>query len=200
MCFGSSNASGVTALQQQQQAGLQQGSQAIQQAYQGFTPQFYQGVEQNYINQAEPQLNQQYQQQGKNLNFSLANQGITNSSAGQNLGTSLGQAFNQQQQGVVNSAQGAAQQVQQNVANQQAQLYNELGSSYNPTTAAENAANLAAQTAAPSVFPPLGNMFQTWANTYLTGQNDSQANNQATWLYPYLLSSLNNQSVGALPP
>jgi hypothetical protein len=101
---------------------------------------------------------------------------------------------------VVNQAQSAAQGLEQNVANEKSQLYGQLQTSENPTAIGQSAANLAAQTAAPSVFAPIGNLFSNWSNLYLANQasnNTTQQNDLALALYaPYL----NQQSFSGIIP
>jgi hypothetical protein len=202
MCFSSSNNS-ISQLQQQQTAALNQGGANIQKAYQGFTPQFYQGVSNAYIDQANPQLASQYRATGQNLDYNLADRGITNSSAAQNLGSSLQSALAQGQQQVANQGQQAAQNLQQQVANQESQLYGELQTSQNPSAIGQSAANLAAQTAAPSTFAPVGNLFSNWSNLYLANQANNLANTnqaQTSLLYPTLFNNAGISSAGVNAP
>ena len=194
----SGNNDSLNQLQQQQQAALTQGGQNIQAAFSKFNPAFYQGVEDNYINQALPQEEQQYRQQGQNLNYQLNDRGLTRSSAAQNLNSSLQQQRAQNQEQLINQGQQAAQSLQQNVANEESQLYGQLQVSQNPTAIAQQSANLAAQTAAPSVFAPIGNMFSNWSNMYLANQasnNTVQQNELASSLYLPYLNQQNNSGL-----
>jgi hypothetical protein len=189
MCLGgSSNTAALTAQQQQTQAALTQGGQNIENAFSSYTPAYYAGVQKNYENAALPQLFKQYRATGANVNYNMANRGLTNSSAAQQLGSSLQGELASQEQGVVNAGQQQAQQVQQQVASEKGQLYNQLDVTQNPTLVGQSALNTAAQTGAPSVFQPLGNLFSNWSNIYLA---NSFANNATTanpaltspWLY-----------------
>jgi hypothetical protein len=197
--MGTGNNDSLNALQQQQQAALTSGGKKIDAAFNNtFTPQYYQNLVQNYENQTMPQLDQQYRTTGQNLDYNLANRGLSKSSAAQNLGSSLKEELATQQQGVVNNAQTAEQTMQQNVASEQQQLYGQLQVSENPTQTAQNAANIAAQTAAPSTFAPIGNMFSNWTNMYLAGQTANTANTNTqldvALLAPYLNQNTSNNS------
>jgi hypothetical protein len=198
----SGNTSSLNQLQQQQQAALSQGGAAIEKSFgQTFTPQYYQNVISNVENQQMPQLMQQYRQSGQQANFKLADQGLTNSSAAQNIGSALNSSLAQGEEQIVNTAQQTAQTQQQNVANEKQQLYGQLQVSQNPTQTAQAAATAASETSAPSIVAPLGNMFSNWSNLYLANQTANTANQQnelTLALYaPYL--NQQNTSSGVLP-
>jgi hypothetical protein len=194
------NNNAVTAYQQQQQQALAQGSAGITKAFSGFTPAFYQGREQAYENYALPQLGQQYRETYNQLNSGLADQGIIKGSAAGQLNQALQETNAQQEEQIANTAQTQAQNLQQTVAGQESELYGELQESLNPTATTQNAVNLAAQTAAPSVFAPLGQAFTGFANQYLA-KNASNTYNPitASYLYnPFYLSGATAGS-GAAP-
>lgn len=177
MSTGNNNS--LTALQQQQQAALTQGGASINKTFNNkFTPQYYAGVTQNYEQQQLPEVFSDYRTTGQNLNYKLADQGLSKSSVSQNLGSSLNSQLAQGEQQVVNNAIGQSQNLQTQVAGEESQLYGQLQSSQNPTLAAQSAANLAAQTGAPSVFAPIGNLFSNWSNLYLANQTSNTANQQ----------------------
>lgn len=177
MSAGNNNS--LTALQQQQQAALTQGGASINKTFNNkFTPQYYAGVTQNYEQQQLPEVFSDYRTTGQNLNYKLADQGLSKSSVSQNLGSSLNSQLAQGEQQVVNNAIGQSQNLQTQVAGEESQLYGQLQSSQNPTLAAQSAANLAAQTGAPSVFAPIGNLFSNWSNLYLANQTSNTANQQ----------------------
>ena len=196
--MGTPNSNAVTQYQQQQQAALAAGSKGIQTAFSGFTPAFYDQREKAYEDFALPQLGQQYRQTNNQLNLGLADKGILGGSAAGQLNQALQTANAQQEQGVVNTAQTQAQNLQQQVAGQESELYGELQESQNPTQVTQNAVGLAAQTAAPSVFQPLGQAFQNFATTYLANNTANQYNPiTASYLYnPYTLAGMTPGSGG----
>lgn len=199
----SGNNNSLNALQQQQQAALTQGGTAINKAFNTkFTPQYYQQVQTNYENQQLPEVAQDYRTTGQNLNYKLGNQGLNRSSVAQNLGSSLNSQLAQGEEQVVNNAQSQAQNVQSQVANEESQLYGQLQTSQNPTAVAQSAANVAAQTAAPSVFAPIGNLFSNWSNLYLANQTANTANQQnelALALFSPVLNQQYSGGSGAIP-
>src|SRR6266446_5140324 len=92
MCMGGSDGSQAIADQEaQRQKLIGQGASRVNQAFSGYTPQFYEGLRQNYLGATLPQVQQQYQQTQGQLSSMLGNQGLIRSSAARNLGSSLQQ-------------------------------------------------------------------------------------------------------------
>lgn len=182
---GNAAASQARKQQQQQQADITQATGQINNAFSGFTPQFYQNRAQAYTNYAEPQLNQQYQQTLQGLYGKLANQGLLNSSAaGQEKGA-LQQSLATQQQGIANQGISQSQQLQQQVSQEQANLIGQANAASQPLSVANQAVGAAAGFSAPSAFQPIGQAFQSFGNTYLGSQLNSTYNPN---LYSYFLS------------
>lgn len=179
------NNNSVTQYEQQQQAALNAGGQGIESAFSGFSPQFYTGREQAYENYAMPQLGQQYRQTANKMNLGLANEGILKGSAAEQLQSALQVSNAQAEENITNTGTNLAQQLQQQVAGQKSELYSQLQESLNPTQTTQSAVNLAAQTAAPSIFQPLGQAFSNFATMYL-------ANNQANTYNPITSAYLYN--------
>jgi hypothetical protein len=171
MCFGGSDPSGAIQQEQQRKERLiRQGSGQIESAFSGFNPQFYQGLQQNYLASTLPQLARQYQTTQGQLSNTLSNQGLLRSSAARNLGSSL-QVQNAQNIGQVgNQATQAVQDLQKQIQQQKSNLLAQLQVSTDPTSTAQQAAGIASQYQAPSLVQPLGNLFQNWSNIYLSNQ------------------------------
>lgn len=171
MSWGQSNVgSQAVAEQQQQQQQVQQAIGQINQAFGGFGPSFYGKASQDYINFAEPQVQQQYASTEQTLQDKLANQGLLNSSAALQEQGDLSKALAGAQEGVQNTATSTAQTLQQQIANEQANLVSQANVANDPLSIAQQAIGQAASVQAPSTFQPLGNLFQTFANTYLGNQ------------------------------
>jgi len=180
MGCGSSNAGDQLAGQQaQQQQWTDQSVQNINNAFAGFTPQFYQGVGQAYQNYQMPLLQQQYQSNKDQTGFKLADQGLQNSSQAQNMYNQLNQANSQGQQQIAQGALGQQQTLQQQVSNEQANLIGQAQTATNPSAIGQQAISNAASFAAPSSFQPLGQMFNNYATQYL-GNQQNNAYNPAT--------------------
>lgn len=163
----------------------------------GFTPAFYQQRAQDYVNYANPQLQQQFGQTQRNANYQLADAGLQNSGAQQSMQQSLQQALAQQEQGIANTGTQQAQNLQQSVGQEQNALTAQLEASANPSATAQSALNAAAGFSAPSAFAPVGNFFGNWSNLY---QAQSAANQQANLLNPAFLQTLLGYRGGGTAP
>jgi hypothetical protein len=183
--------------QQQQQAAIQQGVGQVNAAFSGFTPQFYQGVQNAYTNYETPQLYQQYQPMNQQLGYKLANQGLLGSGADQFLHGQLAQQMGQAQQQIGNQALGASRGLQQQVGQEKGNLISQLQTASDPSSIAQQAVGQAGQLSAPSTFQPIGQMLQNFATMYL-GQQNANTYNQFANQY---LSAFNNPGVyaGAIP-
>jgi hypothetical protein len=169
----------ATAQQQAQQQQLNTAVSGINKAFSGFTPAFYNNYQNQFLEAAGPQVGAQARSTGQQLDYSLADKGLTDSSSGEQLKSSLAQNVALQEQGVANQAQTASQALQQQIQGQQNTLISEAESATNPGAVAQQALGTASQFETPSTFAPLGPLFNQWGNTYLTGQYSSA-------LTPYL--------------
>lgn len=103
------------------------------------------------------------------------------SSFGKKAATELEFDRNVAQQTVVNQGNEAVRDVKSQVQNQKMNLTNQLVTSQDPNLAAQQAIAGASTIHAPSPIAPLGNLFQTFANTYLgyrMGQTFNQPDDQ----------------------
>ena len=184
MCMGSGNAAADARQQQkQQEANINAATEQINNAFAGFTPQFYQDRTAAYEKFANPQLTQQYQNVNAGLTGKLANQGLLNSSAALNEQGALQQSLSQQQQGIANQGIAQSQQLQQQVAQEKNQLIAQANAANNPLSVAQGALGAASSFNAPSSFAPLGNLFQNFANTYLGNQLSNTYNPNLSSFY-----------------
>jgi len=193
MGCGSTNiGSQQRALQQQQQAATNQSVGQINQAFAGFNPAFYQGVQNAYTNYATPQLYQQYQPIAQQTNYKLANQGLTGSSSDRYLHQQLGQTFGNAQQQIGNQGLQQSQQLQQQVGNERSGLVSQALSASNPSSIAGQAQGAAGQFQGPSAFAPLGQLFNNFASMYLGNTNQNTYNQFAN----QYLNQYNNPGFG----
>jgi len=171
MACGASNAGDQMRQQQiQQQKLTDQSVGKINQAFSGFTPQFFQGIQNDYQNYALPQLQNQYQQTQNRLGFKLANQGLLGSSVGQDLYNKLGQAQTQSQQQIASQGLQQSQDMQRQVAQQKAQLIGQAQQATDPLSVGQQAIAIASGFSAPSSFQPIGQAFGNFADLYLANQ------------------------------
>lgn len=151
-------------------AGIEQGMAAIDQAFAGYNPAFYGGLQQKYLASALPQVGQQYRQTRNQLAFGLGQRGLTRSSAAQTLGGSLREQLASNENAVANQATQAVQDLQRRVQEQKNAVTGQLLTSANPQLARQQALETASQFSAPSLLQPVGNMFSNWANIYMAQQ------------------------------
>lgn len=180
-CLGGNNsaAAQATQQQQQQQSAIASATNKINTDFSGFNPAFYSNYTNANENQGLGQLAQQQQQTQNQLGFKLAGQGLSNSSAGQQLGQSLQQEAGTQKQNVVNSALGATNTLQQNIAQEQNSLISQANVANDPSSVANQALGVASSFSSPSPIAPIGQAFSNWANTWLGATNASTANSAA---------------------
>lgn len=189
MACGSSSAGEAAAAQmEKQQKWTDQATQGINQAFSGFTPQFYKGIGQAYQNFAMPQLQQQYSNIANNLGFKMANQGLLNSSVNQNAQNQLAHTMSQAQTQLGNQAVGQENQLRSQVNQQQSNLLGQAASTNAPGNLINSALSQAQTAQAPSTFQPIGQMFNTFAQDYLGAQNANMYNQFAN----QYLNTLNN--------
>jgi hypothetical protein len=170
-CGGGGDAAAQARQQQQQQEQwTNQATTGINQAFSGFTPDFYKGVGNAYQQYALPQVQQQYQNSANQLGFKLAGQGLQKSSAANTMGNALANTMSQAQQTVGNTATQQENQLKGQVAQEQANLIGQAQTTSQPTQLSQMALAQAAGSASPSSFAPVGNMFNTFGQMYLGNQ------------------------------
>lgn len=139
--------------------------------YEGFTPEFFKGAQQRYLNFALPQLGEQAREQGRQLRFNLARRGQLGSTAERELGNKFQDEVSRQKINLANQGLGVSQDLQRDVMQQYNQLVNQLQLSNDPSAVTQSALQTAAAFSQPSAMPAIGNLFQNFANTYLAGRN-----------------------------
>ena len=197
-CGSSTAGSDMRAQQQAQQKNINQGLTQINQAFQGFNPDFYKGIQNAYSNFAMPQLYSQYQPMANQLGYKLANQGLMGSSTDAYLHNQLGQQMGLAQQTIGNQGIQESRNLQQQVGNEKANLINQLQTSADPQSIAMQATGAASQFNAPSAFAPIGNLLNQFGQLYL----GSQAANTYNQFANQYLSGYNNPAIyssGAIP-
>ena len=149
-------------LEQQREAGITSATNNVDNVFNStFTPSYYAGQRQNYLNYATPQLNDQYTNQQKQLTYQLARSGNLNSSSAGSQTAGLAQGYNSAAQQIDNTATQAALTAENNVEGARAGLISQINAT-GDTAGAVNTAN--AQAAALSTTPSysaLGDLFST---------------------------------------
>lgn len=171
----------------------------IRNAFSGFTPNFYQGIANAYQNYANPQLQQQYRNATNQYGFQLANQGLQKSSQAQQGYGTLSDANNAGKTQIAQTGQGLVQNMQNQVANQQANLIGMAQNAAQPGQMVTQAQGVAANMTAPSSFAPIGQAFSQALGT-LGGIGSQYLGNQLQQaLIPFMSSYGSSGGMGWLP-
>lgn len=190
MCMNSSAGDQASAIAAQQKADLDTGLNQVNQAFSGFTPSYYNKVQQDYTNFAQPQLMTQYASNKKQVQGDLASKGLLKSSAAQELTGGLDKELATQERGVADAGLSQAQQFQQQVEQQKNTLVNQLQASSDPLAIAQGALSQASSIQAPSLFAPVGNFFSNWSNQYAASKAADSFTQNNTLLNNALASGL----------
>jgi len=175
MCMGGGDGGAGAARQAQidQQKSIADATDKINQVFGGYDDAFYKKRTQAYEDYAMPQLQNQFAQTQKKSLFGLADQGLWNSSAARNTNQQLQLANSQNEQNIANTALGQSNDLRKQIASQQQSLIGQANVASDPLSVAGQAALTAGSFAAPSAFAPIGDLFGTFANSYLTKQNSN---------------------------
>jgi hypothetical protein len=180
MCFGGGGDGGARARQLEQEAKIKAATEDINKVFAGYGPAFYAQRAKDYENYALPELARQFGQQQKQATYKLAGSGLGKSSAARDLNQQLQFTKSQQQQNIANAAMGQANQLKQQMAQQQQGLISQANMASDPASIANAALTTASTYAAPSAFAPIGDLFSNFANQYLTRQNAFMYGGQPT--------------------
>ncbi len=161
MCGGGGGGGdgGAAAREAQRQADITAGYNQIQQIFGGFNDDFYNNRSQSYVDYATPQLDQQYSDAQKALEFALARNGRLDSSVAGEQRAKLLEDFNKQKTAVADRGLQYANTARSNVEGSRADLVSLNSNLANPNQiAAEAQSRLAGLQAAPA-YDPLAPLF-----------------------------------------
>jgi hypothetical protein len=142
------------------QARIKQGTDSINSNFNQFNDDFFNGRRTAYTNFAMPQVGDQYGQSARNLSFSLARNGLSNSSEAARQSGILERDNAAAQQQVASGAIGEDQKARQAVEQNRSDLLAQLNATSDPTMAANASMRQAAQIGMQPGYSPLGNLFQ----------------------------------------
>ena len=201
MSQGQADYSGdAVAAANQRNRAISDGTTAINNAFAGFTPDFYKGVSQNYTDFATPQLAQQYNQTKNQIGFDLANRGLNDSGAANTSWGNLADSMNTAKQSIVDTGIGKAQDLQSSVESAKNTQFQNLYASADPSNAGAQAIQTASNFAAPSTFAPLTDMFNGLVNQYYSSKlinSYSPVSAGAAGSYGALPTGGDNQGLGS---
>lgn len=173
MCIfggGDGGAKALAAQQQQQadqaradatarEARINTGKANIDQAFSGFGDDFFNTLSKNYLDYAQPQLEDQYTQAKKNITYALARGGNTHSSAAGDQFGQLAKQYSTNQTGISGTAADYANQARRDVAADKSDVTNQLVATGDADAANAAALSAAKSLAVPISFSPLGSLF-----------------------------------------
>jgi hypothetical protein len=164
----------------------------------GFNQDFYNNITQQYLNYAMPQIENQYQTAANQVAYKLADQGLAaGGTARDYLTGQLQKTMSDAQQQVYNQGLSLSQSTQQQVGQQENNLINQLIAGASPALTTQQALNAATQFRAPTALPAVGNLFGTFANTYLASQLSNPSLSNPYLLNPYLYRAPSTGSLGS---
>jgi hypothetical protein len=198
MCFSFGGGGGAKALAAQQQkqadearqdterkaAALRKGSANIENAFSGFNDDYFSNLSKSYTDYAMPQLQEQYDEQKKNLIYALARKGNLNSSV---YGDQLA-LLDKQNAANISQIEGTgadyANKARQGVQSARNNVTAQLNSTYDADATNAAAAQEARTLAAPVTFSPLQNLFSNVsalaAQTKLASGGDARTSGGGT--------------------
>lgn len=180
--MGSPDYGGMAASQEKKRQGLiTEGTAAVDKAYAGFTPSFYDQRSQAYQNFAMPELGNQYRDTRNSLVFGMANKGLLGGSAAREANSNLNRKMSEGKQQIVDTGKQQAQGLQQQVEASKTSLLNNVYAGADPANATQQATATAAGFTPASTFAPMANMFGTIANQYYLNQMMSGATPATTY-------------------
>jgi len=191
MCGGGGGSADRIAREQRaeelaRQRRIAQGMTAINQNFARFNDDFYGQRQQAYVDFAMPQLDRQYDDAYRGLNFALARQGLGQSSEGNNRYGRLSEDYGLQRQGVIDKAMDVAADARRGVEDARSGLVLDLQNTANPTAAAQAALNRSVYLAQTPSMSPLGQLFAgtlEGLNTYQSAKADAEAYRAALGQY-----------------
>ena len=145
--------------EEERQARITQGRDAIDSAFEAFSPDYFSGYEQDYMGYYDPLLEDQASDARRRLTLELARTGNLTSSAGIRRLQEL-QEFEDQQRGQIASrAADAATDLRNQVEMARGDLYSQNTAAADPGSAAANAARRSESLMTPPTYSPLGDVF-----------------------------------------
>lgn len=176
---------------------------AVNQAFQQFTPDYYQNYVNDYTNYYTPQLENQYKLAQDQLTAALSGNGTLESTVGANALAQLAQRNADQEAAIQQQGAAAGQSLQGNVANQRATLLGQANATTDPTQIAANAQAATTALAAPPTYQPLGNIFSdlvTPFGNYVKGAAQQAATNGSVLPNVVTPNAYNQGSGGTASP
>lgn len=173
---GSGAADAARAEEAARQARIREGTAGINSTFDSqFNDDFYGKRRQAYLDYANPQLSQQYDDARKALTYALDRSGTSDSSIRAAREAELQRTYDNNVRSLSDTALNYENDARNNVESARASLIQQLNASADQSAAVQGATNRAAALSAPVGYSPLGQMFSSFTNAL--GQ---QAQNEQT--------------------
>jgi hypothetical protein len=145
--------------EQKRQLEIRKGTAKVNNTFNQFDDTFFNKQRDTAIAYAEPQLQDQYQDAGKELTFSLARSGnLDSSTRGEKTGD-LQKLFDLNKQKIADDAQSGATQSRNAIEDARSNLVSTLNVTGDATGAANSAISRASALSQPAAYSPLGQLF-----------------------------------------
>jgi len=160
----------ASAEEAKRQERIKSGMGEIDKTFAGFNDPYYQTQARNYLQYAEPQVEDQYAKAAEQLKFGLArNFGTTQSSYAAQKQAELAKRYAEAQANVGTEAQNQAAGVRGDVEKQRSALVSQLQSTADPAAAANMALQASQTLNAPRSYQPLGDLFSDLTSSFKAG-------------------------------
>lgn len=153
------------------QSRIDKGMTAINQKFATFGPDFYKKKQQEYMGYAMPQFTTQADKTRRDLSYSLARAGLSDSGAAVQGNAALDKEIGVKQREISDTALGGANDLRNTVESQRTQLVNQLNATADPNQAATASYAAASNLHAPTPMAPIGDLFGSFTNSYIANQN-----------------------------
>lgn len=163
---GNSEARQARADEQARQERIRQGTEKINTTFDSqFTPDYFSGLRQKYLDYSLPQLQNQYSDANNELKFAMARGGITDSSISAQKQSKLDQLNALRAREIADQAQGFSTKAQTGVEDARSNLITTLNATGDAEQAASSAINRASALSQPQQYSPLSSLFTDFTNT-----------------------------------
>lgn len=159
---GSDAAAQARAEEAARQQNIRNGTASINNTFSQFNDDFYNNRAQSYLDYANPQLQDQYNNAQKDLTFWLDRNGLTNSSVRAQKEAELQKLYDTNQRSVSDQALSYENDAKNNVESARSNLISTLSATGDAAGAANSALSRASALSAPQAYSPLGQLFSTF--------------------------------------
>lgn len=164
MCFSNApkdhSADDARAEEEARQSKIRTGMGSINTTFAPFNDAYYAGRSKDYVDWAEPQVDNQYADAKKQLIFALSRTGNLGSSAAADRQSKLTKDYGDKKIAVQSEASRVANEARANTENSRSNLVTQLNASADPDAAASGALAQAQIASAMPSYSPIGQLFQ----------------------------------------